>query len=233
MSIKKFNGEITKIVDFSKTAKEITISLDEPIDFLPGNFMNVFFDLNGEKVRRAYSISSSSKEYDSVSFLIRLSPKGLVTPLFWNTDMIGQKLSLMGPLGVNTVDKMTKKKVFLFAFGVGAGVIKSIADYFINIRNIDSLTIFTGSRTEDEILYKDYFSEIENSHDNISVKHIISNPSEGSIYSKGYIQDFIDSLNFDNSDVYVCGQEAACTSLCEKVKNMNPVDCTFFVEAFH
>ncbi|MFA6999606.1 MAG: FAD-dependent oxidoreductase [Candidatus Paceibacterota bacterium] len=233
MNIKKFTGEITQITDLSKTAKEVSIKLNEPISFLSGSFVNVFVDVNGEKVRRAYSISSPSSLEDSITLSIRLSPTGTVTPLFWSKDMIGSILELMGPMGLNTVDKMHHDKVYLFAFGIGVGVVKSITDYFANIQPVKHLTIYTGSRNEDEIIYKDYFDNLSKSKDNISVKYIVSDPNVNSPFPKGYIQDFIGDLDFNNSDVYVCGQEKACSDLVSKVNSMNPQDCSFFIEAFH
>lgn len=233
MSIKKFTGVISQIKDLSKTAKEVSVTLSEPIEFLPGSFVNIFADINNEKLRRAYSISSPSSIHDSITLSIRLSPTGTMTPLFWSKDMTGEKLDLMGPLGLNTVDKMTHDKVYLFAFGVGVGVVKSIADYFANIHKVKHLTIYTGSRTEDEILYKEYFDNLSKNADNISVKYVVSNPAPESTFAKGYIQDFIGDLDFNNSDVYVCGQEKACNDLVSKVKSLEPSDCSFFIEGFH
>ncbi|MCX6754299.1 MAG: FAD-dependent oxidoreductase [Candidatus Nomurabacteria bacterium] len=233
MNIKKFTGKINKIIDLSETAKEIHISLSEPIDFLSGSFVNLFLGINGEKTRRAYSISSSSSLHDEITLSIRLSPTGTVTPLFWNKNMIDETVELMGPLGLNTVDKMKHNKVYLFAFGVGSGVVKSVADYFANIKKVESLVIITGSRSEDEILYKEYFNDLAKNFENISVMHVVSQLREGSTVPKGYIQDHLDGFDFNNSDVYVCGQEKACDQLVEKVKSTNPEDCIFFIEAFH
>ena len=233
MNIKKFTGKINNVVDLSKTAKEISISLSEHIDFIPGSFVNVFIDINGEKVRRDYSISSSSMENKNITLTIRLSPTGLLTPLFWNKDMIGENIEMMGPLGLNTVDKMKQDKIYLFAFGVGAGVVKSIADHFFNQKNIKSLIILTGSKSEDEILYKDYFNSLFLDSENMFVDHIVSRIREGSSIKRGYIQDYINEFDFNNSDVYVCGQEKACNDLVEKIKSTNPNDCNYFIEGFH
>ena len=232
MNIKKFTGEITKIIDLSKTAKEISVKLSEPIDFYSGSFVNVFWDINGEKVRRAYSISSTSNQHDYITLSIRLSPNGAITPMFWKEDMIGKKLELMGPLGLNTVDKMNHDNVYLFAFGIGVGVVKSIADYFSNIKKIKNLVIVTGSRSEDEILYKEYFRELSNSS-NVSIMNVVSKCEDNKDIKKGYIQDHLTDFNFDNSDVYVCGQEKACLELVDKVKTSSPQDCEFFIEGFH
>lgn len=233
MNIKKLTGTITNIIDLSKTAKEVQIKLSESAGFIPGSFLNVFLNINGEKVRRAYSISSSSKDQNNISFTIRLSPEGTMSPLFWKKDMIGENLELMGPLGLNTVDKMIKPNIYLFAFGIGIGVVKSIADYFINQKKVDSVTIVTGSRSVDEILYKEYFDNLRNKNSNVLVSNVVSQAVEGQNILRGYIQDHIGGFNFDNSSVYVCGQEKACNDLVEKIKTTNPVGCEFFIEGFH
>ena len=233
MIIKKFKGEIKSIIDLSKTAKEIKIALSEPIDFEPGCFVNLFLDIGNEKVRRAYSISSPSNDRDNITLTIRLSPNGLLTPIFWNKNMTGTHIELMGPLGLNTVDKMKLNKVYLFAFGVGTGVVKSIADHFSKVEKLEKLVIITGSRSEDEILYKEYFNSLAENSDKISVMRVVSKLPEGSNIPRGYIQDHIDGLDFNNSDVYVCGQEKACNDLITKIKSTNPNGCNYFIEGFH
>ncbi len=233
MPIKKYTGKIVASTDLSESAKEILINLSEPMDFIPGSFVNVFININGEKVRRAFSISSSNEDHSNLTFTIRLNPSGAITPLFWNKNMIGEEVELMGPLGLNTTDKMKQNKIYLFAFGVGVGVIKSIADHFSKQKNIDNLTIITGSRSEDEILYQDYFNELIKNSKNISVLHVVSKPNIGSNTPKGYIQDHIENLDFNNSDVYICGQEKACNDLVEKIKLKQIENCNFFIEGFH
>lgn len=233
MKIKKFTGKITKIIDLSPTAKEVIIQTFVPVDFIPGSFLNVFMTIDGEKVRRAFSISSSHLEQNQISFTIRLSPKGKMSPLFWHKDLTGEELELMGPLGLNTTDKMLKKKIYLFAFGVGVGVVKSIADYFNTQPDIQKMVIITGSKFEEEVLYKKYFTELQNKSSKIIVKHVVSRPKPESKFLMGYIQDHISEFDFDNSDIYVCGQEQACLDLVEKIKSKNPQRCEFFIEGFH
>lgn len=232
MTIKKLSGKIIRVVDISQTAKEVWVDLEEPLGFIAGSFLNVFMDIRGTRVRRAFSISSAPSEQGTVALTLRLSPGGTMTPLFWEHDMAGKELELMGPLGLNTADKMQHKKVYLFAFGVGAGVVKSLAAHFAVLGDRE-LVIVTGSRHEDEILYKDYFDGLAAEHESVSVMHVVSQPKERSFAPKGYIQDHLSGFDFNNADVYVCGQEAACTGLVKKVQSTNPTDCVFFVEGFH
>ena len=232
--IKKITGKIIEVIDLSKTAKDIHIKLSEPIDFIPGSFVNIFIDIDGLKVRRAYSVVSSSDDHMTITIAMRLSPTGTMSKLFWSKDMKGENIELMGPLGLNTVDKMNNQKIYLFAFGIGVGVVKSIAYYFSNINKVEKLTIITGSRSEDEIIYKDYFDKLSNDFKSITVIHVVSRGLNGaSKILKGYIQDHIEGFDFNNADVYVCGQEKVCEDLVSKVKSMEPKDCNFFIEGFH
>jgi NAD(P)H-flavin reductase len=233
MKIQKLTGVIKEILDLSPTAKEVLINFQEPFDFIAGSFVTIFMDIDGEKVRRAYSISSSDTEKRSITLSIRLSPKGKMTPLFWNANLIGQKIELMGPLGLNTADKMNKSSLYLFGFGIGAGVVKSLADHFSKKESVDTLVIMTGSRSEEEILYKNYFDTLAQSSPKIKIEYIVSQTQDNSNFKKGYIQNYLEDFDFNNSDVYVCGQEKACNELVEKVKKHNPINCDFFIEGFH
>lgn len=233
MSIVKTVGTIVRVTDLTKTAKEVTIKTEAQINFIPGQFVNLFMEIAGEKVRRAYSISSTDFNVNEFSVAIRLSPDGKMSPLFWQKDMTNEKIELMGPLGLNTADKMKSKKVFLFAYGIGAGVIKSLANHFSADQQIERLDIVTGSRFEDEIVYRDYFDSLAKNNPKVKVLHVISKPTETCALAKGYIQDNIEQFDINNSDVYVCGQDSACNQLVEKIKEKNPVGVNYLIEGFH
>jgi NAD(P)H-flavin reductase len=233
MSIKKTYGTILKIKDLSKTAKEVQIKLKEPLNFIAGHFINIFIVINGEKTRRAYSISSSDQEQNIITLSVRLSPQGKMTPLFWNKNLTGEEVEIMGPLGLNSADKMLQPNIYLFAFGIGAGVVKSLLEHFENKPSVQKIILMTGSRTEDEVIYKDFFDSIQTKSNKLQNTYVVSQPNTDSEFKEGYIQDHVEGLNFNNSDVYVCGQEIACNALVEKVKITNPKNCNLFIEAFH
>lgn len=233
MKIKKLQGTITAISILSETAKEVTVALSEPLGFSAGSFVNVFMNIDGENIRRAYSISSSDKDQQTITLSVRLSPSGKMTPLFWNTNLIGHTLELMGPMGLNTVEKMNRTKTYLFAFGIGIGVVKSIVDHLSQRENITSIIIMIGSRNKDDILYKAYFDELTSMNPSITSSYIVANQQEESPYKKGYIQHHIEGLDFNHADIYVCGQEIACTELVTEIQKTKPTDCDFFIEDFH
>lgn len=232
-SIKKITGVVTSYKDLSPTARDVTITLREPLIFEAGSFVNIFILHEGAVLRRAFSISASDTTTNSITVSVRLNPKGMVTPLFWADTIIGMVVSVMGPLGLNTADKMYSDRIFLFGYGIGAGVVKSLATHFAHTYPNKEIFIMTGNRSPQEILHRDYFDLLTKNHPRIQVKYVVSDTAIPSPYPTGYIQDHISNIDFSNADVYVCGQEIACQSLVATVRKSNPVNCTFFIEGFH
>lgn len=229
--IKQTTGSITNIRDLSPTAREYTITPAEPFPFIAGAFVNTFFQHNGTTIRRAFSLSSSDADEQSFTLSIRLNPHGELTPILWERDFTGETIKLMGPLGLNTADKMRAKKVFLFGFGVGAGVVKSLADHMLRRSDLTTLTVVTGNRSADEILHQDYFDTLK-ADPRVAVAYVVSDTTQ-TTYPSGYIQNHISSYDFNDTDIYICGQGVACTALEAAINATAPQNHHFFIEDFH
>ncbi len=230
--IHQLQGTITKIKDLSPTAREYTIKPEQPFSFIAGAFINLFIEHEGKTIRRAFSMSSTDSDTGSFTVSIRLSPNGELTPILWKEDFLSRTVKIMGPLGLNTADKITAKKVYLFGFGVGAGVVKSLADHIAKRPDLSSLIIMTGNRTNDEILHKDYFDQLVKTNKKLSATYVVSDKNQNQ-NPVGYIQEHITGLNFNESDVYMCGQKVACQALEAAINSSSPSNCNLFIEDFH
>lgn len=233
MNIIKTDATITKLTPLSRTAMAVTFTNEKPLEFEAGSFVNVFIEQNGEMIRRAYSLSTKDSHNNELEISVRKTINGKMSPLFWNTSSIGMKVSLMGPLGVNTADKMHAPHLFLFGFGIGAGAVKALLEENLKKNPEKYITLVTGSRTIDEIIYKDYFDTLANTNNNFTVDYVLSDASGDNGFKKGYIQNHLARYDFNNSDVFVCGQEVACLALVDTVKATTPENCTYYVEGFH
>ena len=233
MKIVTLEGVIKSVTPLSDTAREVVIAFQEPFESLPGSFVNFFMDVAGTSTRRAYSVVATDAVEKTLTLSIRKSLTGTMTPEFWKDDIVGRKVRIMGPMGLNTADKLAKPTLHLVAYGIGCGVIRAIAEFAVHAPFIQKITITTGSRNENDILYKSYFDALALAHPHVSVRYVISDPKDPTYPYKGYAQDHIDDYDFNNSDVYMCGQEKACNSLIEKIKSRNPEGVTYFIEAFH
>ncbi len=232
MNLVNTKAKIAEVIDLSPTSRELTIVPKKTFDFVPGMFVNIFIEHGGKKIRRAYSISSDPAQKDSFSISARLLPAGEMSPIFWAEDIVGKEITVMGPMGFNTLEKITKDRVFLFAFGIGASVIKSIAHELSKRENIQKFCIVTGNRNEREMIYKEFFEGLTKENKNIFVRHVLSRPDNPNYEFTGHVPDFIRDLDFSNSSVYACGSTKACEALKQKIESMNPVDTEIVLEAF-
>ncbi len=232
MTIKKLNATIERVRPLSPSAREFTLALSDDLEFLPGAFVNVFADIEGVRVRRAYSLSSVPDDPRRASISVRHSNNGVMSGFLWKDDIVGTTLEIQGPLGLNTVDKITKDKVFLFAFGIGVSVIKPLAEYLARDPK-RTLVIALSHRSEDELLYGDTFTELTERFPNVSVRTVFSRPTDDETMRTGYLYDHLDGYDFNNASVYICGQEAACKAMVETIMAERPVGCECFVEGFH
>jgi NAD(P)H-flavin reductase len=233
MKIEKMIATISGVRDLSPTAREIELTLPRPLTFVPGAFINVFFPVAREKIRRAYSISSDPAQNTTITISIRNVSGGKAGQFFWNDDIIGNNVEIQGPLGLNTIDKMQKPRAFLFGFGIGVSVIKAVAHALVNNPRVEEIVIMTGNRDESEILYKEFFERLADSFPHVSFTYALTRGDRSRGIPIGYIQDHIGDFDFNDADVYVCGQEAACTALVDTIKKKRPSNSAFLVEAFH
>lgn len=233
MTIQQMKASVHSTTDLSPSAREVTLTLPQPLNFSPGAFVNVFVTRNGKRERRAYSISSDYKSQKEIALSIRRgSGEKSLSPVFWKEGVENLDVSIMGPLGLNTAEKIEHTKVFLFGFGIGVSVIKSLAQYLLDQDDIEEVIVALGSRTEEEMLYKEFFELLAEQDVRLKLRFVLSRPHDASYPYKGHLQDFIDDFDFNDSSVYLCGQGAACLSLRDAIEAKKPKEVQFLIESF-
>lgn len=230
MTISMMNAVITAVRDLSPTARELTIVPERPLSFTPGMFVNIFMKSENGMIRRAYSISSDD---GSRGFTIaaRLLPGGAMSPRFWEPNIIGTEIVVMGPLGVHTSDAMKAPTAHLFAFGIGSGVIKAVAERLLRRADLKHLVIITGNRSHSDMPYGDEFKRLASQDARVIVRHVLSRPEIPYEFT-GYIQSHVADFTVTGSDVYMCGPAKACESLSEYFKSAGAEPASMQIEAF-
>lgn len=233
MTIQRLPARIVRTTALSPSAMEVTLALPKPLGFSAGAFVNVFMTDAGERLRRAYSISSSEDLQETITLSIRKGSPGGMSERFWREDIKQIPLEIMGPLGINTVEKITQPRVFLFGFGIGVAVIKGLLHHLLADDTVTEITVVTGSRTEEEILYKAFFETAASKDIRLHTRFVVSRPHDVAYPFQGYVQDHISDFDFRDTSVYLCGTRIACATLKEAIEEKTPEQPPqFLVEAF-
>ena len=231
MSIIKTKAKVNKIKNLSFNVREVSFSLKDKISFVPGQFMNFFIEIDRVKEKRAYSICSDYKNTDKISFCIRKVKNAIVSNIFWDKDIIGKEFDIMGPIGLNTVDKLKKDKIYMIAMGVGISPVKSIVNYLVE-KTDKEIKLFFGNLNEEQILYKNFFDKMDKKYKNFTVDYILSEPIDKNYSKQGFVQHFLHHEDFNNSSIYICGTPEMVNGCRKEIFAKNPSNVDIIEESF-
>lgn len=232
MTLTRMQATVVEVTDLSDRAREVTLALPRPLGFLSGAFVNVFIPHEGVQARRAYSISSSPMVQDSIALTIRRTLPTSPSNVFWQPDIIGRSFEIMGPLGLNTIDHVTRDRVYLVGFGIGVSVVKGMLHGLLERKEVKDIWVITGSRSEDEVLYKELFETESTKDTRVHTRFVISRPESDSYPYTGYVQEHLSDFDFTDATVYLCGQSKACEAVQADIEKRHPYGVEFLLEAF-
>lgn len=150
--------------------------LRESFRFLAGQSLTVRTRINGEEIRRNYSICSAPYEHE-----LRIAIKKVEGGLFstWaNTSLrAGDQLEVMPPVGKFSAPlRNTHKKNYL-AFAAGSGItpVISLVKSILASEPQSSITLVYGNRNRSSIIFFEELEAIKNSYmERFSLVHILS-----------------------------------------------------------
>jgi len=202
--------------DTVSIAFEIPDALKDAYQYLSGQYLTLKTEIDGQDVRRSYSLCSSPFESEW-RVAVKEVPEGLFSTFANRTLKVGMALDVMTPTGnfALKVDPNATKNYVLFAAGSGITPILSIAKTVLHEEAKSTVTLFYGNKGFASIIFREEIEALKNQFmDRLRVIHILSRESVGNKIQKGRIDaEKIDHLynaflkNEDIDEVFVCGPE--------------------------
>lgn len=178
-----------------ETADCVSVSFDVPeqlweeYQFLHGQHLTLKTNLNGDEIRRSYSICTSPGERD-LRVAIKKVPGGQFSTFANEKLLVGDVLDVMTPLGsFNTPLNATQQKHYV-AFAAGSGItpVMSILKSVLEMEPGSFFTLFYGNRKADSIIFLDQIENLKNEHlQRLSVHHVLSQEDPGAELFHGRI----------------------------------------------
>jgi len=198
--ILKFEGKILDAKNLTPSVKQLSIETPEDFSFIPGQFVSILLNNNGEEIKRSYSIASRIDD-KNLELCIKILENGIGTQII-NKLKVGDILKIIGPLGHFVIQDNSKEKPITFiSTGTGITPFRPMIDFLLKNGFSKKIILITGYKTEEEILYDEEFKKLTN-YPNFSYNITLSR-SENS--EKKYVQDIITGFINSDSDYYVCG----------------------------
>ena len=212
-----------KVADVRKETEDtVSIAFDIPADlqadysYSAGQYLTVKATINGEEIRRSYSLCSAPHE-DTWRVAVKQVPNGLFSTFANNDLKIGDELDVMTPTGhFNLRDENAQNASHVF-FAAGSGItpVLSMIKTILHNEEESDVTLFYGNKGFASIIFREEIESLKNQYMNrLRVIHVLSRESLGNTIQKGRIDSekaerLYNAFLKDSevSDVYLCGPE--------------------------
>jgi len=242
--VKDFKAEIVEIVSLSPSVRKYILNLGENMEFKAGQFINMSFEVDGEKYMRSYSIASAPNSLDTIELCIKLIENGHLTPKLWEKK-VGDFVEIKGPLGLFTLERATKEKLVFIGTGTGISPLLSMiieelskqneildGDESESIVKTREILLIFGERFENEILYNKEFENLAKNNPNFTFLPVISKPTSDWIGRCGHVQENLDLIDPLNSDIFICGLPEMFDEVKNKLLDLGIDEKNIFHEIF-
>lgn len=209
---------------------KIPDNLQKKFQYIPGQYLVLKTIIDGEEVRRSYSISSSPIESE-LRVAIKQIEGGLFST-FANTQLqIGDTLEVMPPDGNFGKKHLPNEVSHALAFAAGSGITPIISILKDNLESNpeNTFTLFYGNKNQYSIIFQEALAALKNKYINrLQVFHILSQENTGNDLFHGRINEekcivFAEKL-FNPKTIdsfYLCGPVEMTESISQALKNQD------------
>ena len=204
-----------KVLDIRKeTSDTVSILFDVPdrlkeiYQFIQGQYLTLRQQINGEDVRRSYSLCTSPVDGE-LRVAVKKIPNGLFSTYANEELTIGDELDVMPPAGKFYTEVRPNQAKSYVAFAAGSGItpIMSIMKTVLAVEPQSTFTLFYGNKNSQTIIFKEEIEDLKNIYtDRLSVYHLLSRETQG-------IDLFYGRLN-----------QEKCTSIFQKMPQLLKAD---------
>lgn len=183
-----------EVINIHKPIKDaITITLRWPQElhntflYQPGQHLVCRFTLNGEEVRRSYSLNTSPFVDENLQITVKKVKGGLVSNYVNDYLNIGDTIEVMPPQGHFFADIQgdAYKTYFLFAAGSGITPIMSILTSVLHESPSSMVYLLYGNSNQDTIIFRDELAAYEQQYpDQLKVVHTLSDAKVWTVWEQ-------------------------------------------------
>ena len=213
-----------KVTDIHKETKDCVVltfgipdALKEEFQFKQGQHLNVRTYIDGEEVRRSYSICSSPLDAD-LKVAVKKIEGGKFSTFANEVLKAGDTLDVMTPDGRFYVDVNQEKKKHYIAFAAGSGItpILSIIKTHLALEPNSTFQLFYLNRRVKSIIFKEEIEGLKNKYlGRFEIFHFLTKePRSVALFNGRFTEEKLDALTTKLIDVpavddcFLCGPES-------------------------
>ncbi|CAN5613691.1 ferredoxin--NADP reductase [soil metagenome] len=203
---------IISIINETETCKTFHFAADEKIEYEAGQFLTFEFTINGNAIRRSYSLSSNPYIENELSITVKREDNGLLSRWWIDEAKVCDNLICLPPAGMFTIKWQNEPRdIYLAAAGSGIAPLLSLLNAAL-IKEPQSRIhlLYSNSRSEITIFLQELLKlqQVYSSHLTITWLFSDNKDLNNARLSSYNLQKIVkDTLQFEIKDalMYTCG----------------------------
>jgi len=214
---------------------DIPENIREEYRYKPGQYLTLKVTVNGEELRRAYSLCTSPYVDNVPAIAVKRVEDGRVSNYVNDQFAEGQQLEVMTPMGNFTTElnEFYSRHFILYAGGSGVTPMMSILKSVLEIEPSSHVTLVYGNRDEESIIFNNELDELEGHFaDRFKIVHCLNEAPEGwggetGLLTSDKVTEIVNNIGGDikNAQHFICGPGAMMDSVKAALDGLNiPAD---------
>ena len=220
---------------------EVPERLREQFRYAQGQHLTLRAAIDGQDVRRSYSICSATHD-DQLRIAIKRSPGGVFSAWANERLKVGDTLEVMPPMGHFNVPLDEKAQRHYVAFAAGSGItpILSIVATTLAQEPKSRFTLFYGNRASAAVMFREELAGLKDVHlQRFNLVHVLSREAQDVELLHGRIDGARASALLDHwapladvDTVFLCGPDGMMHSIHEMLRERGYPESKIKVERF-
>ena len=186
------NKVVKETEDATSIYLDIPSELKEQYTYIPGQYLTFEAEINGEMVRRAYSLCTSPYTDAVPAITVKKVEDGRMSNYLNNNIKANDTLNVMVPNGKFTlsVDDSAQNHYVLFGGGSGITPLMSITKSVLDKEPNSRITLIYCNRNENSVIFKEELKDMETKHsDRLTIHHSYDVAPNGWDGLSGYLTE--------------------------------------------
>ncbi|MBS1230002.1 MAG: oxidoreductase FAD-binding subunit [Proteobacteria bacterium] len=181
-----------------------------PIAYKAGQFIVFCVDVDGQKLHRAYSLSSTPSRPENLTITVKRVPGGQVSNHLLDHLRPGHALAALAPAGdFNVVDRPSTGHVVLLSAGCGITPCLSIARWLLDTSPATSIDFIHSARSGDDVIAAAELDRLHAAHANFRLTRVLEQPARASDRAGLLARPLFDQLlpDLHGRTIFCCGPQ--------------------------
>jgi ring-1,2-phenylacetyl-CoA epoxidase subunit PaaE len=219
--VSKFHPlEVASVARETRDAVALTFAvpreLEQAFRFVQGQHLTLRADIEGEDLRRSYSICSAVQDGD-LRIAVKKAPGGTFSTWMNEQVRVGQVIDVMPPMGHFNVPLNPANRKHYLGFAAGSGItpLLSIIKTTLAVEAHSKFTLFYGNRSSSAVIFREELADLKDLNlERINLVYVMSREPQDIAILNGRIDaqkaDQLLAHWVDLSDIdtaFVCGPD--------------------------